>query len=131
MDRLADPGGSGYDRAAAASLLARVLGLSGGPGLVTASLAKLPGAAERHARGGFGSRVAGVELGAWRFTPATGTRLLVAHVVGGIAISEEPLLPVAAAQRIAGAIDEHLANFGPQILPDVLAVLEGLAVASG
>jgi hypothetical protein len=131
VDPLADPGGSGYDRAAAASLLVRVLGLSGGPGLVTASLAQVPGAEERHARGGFGSRVAGVELGAWRFTPATGTRLLVAHVVGGIAISEEPLLPVAAAQRIAGAIEEHLANFGPQILPDVLAVLEGLAVASG
>jgi hypothetical protein len=126
-----DPGASGYDRTAASSLLARVLALPGGPGLVTASLARIPGAEERQARGGFGSRVAGVELGAWRFTPATGTRLLVAHVVGGIAISEEPLLPVAAAQRVAGAMEEHLANFGPQILPDVLAVLEGLAVASG
>ncbi len=121
-----------YDRVEAATVIGRVLSLPGGAELVAASLGQIPGAVVIQARSGmFRSSVASVQLGAWRYTPQGGSRMTVSHVVGGIVLSEDTLLPPAAAPHITAAVGQHVIDNGVYILPEVLALLEGLAVASG
>jgi hypothetical protein len=120
-----------YDRAAAAAVLGRVLALPGGAELVTSSFSQIPGAVVSQARSGmFGPRVSSVQLGPWRYSPGEAGRMTVAHVVGGVVLSEDLLAPAAAAQHITAAVGLHIAEFGAYILPEVLSLLEGLAVAS-
>jgi hypothetical protein len=122
----------GYDRAVAATVIGRVLGLPGGAELVMSSFAQIPGAVVTQARAGmFGPRLPCVQLGQWRYTPAAACRVDVAHVAGNVVLSEDLLPPAAAAQHMTAAIDQHIIEFGAYIVPDVLALLEGLAVASG
>jgi hypothetical protein len=78
----------------------------------------------------FRSSVASVDLGRWRYTAGHAGRVTISHVVSGIVLSEETLPPTAAAPHITAAIGQHLVDFGSYILPEVLALLEGLAVAS-
>jgi hypothetical protein len=121
-----------YDRAAAATVIGRVLALPGGADLVTSSFAQIPGAVVTQTRSGmFGPRVSSVQLGAWRYTPAPACRVTVAHVVGNVVLSEDELPPAAAAQHLTAAVSQHIADFGNYIIPDVLSLLEGLSVASG
>jgi hypothetical protein len=120
-----------YDREEAAAVIGRVLALPGGAELVTASLGHIPGAVVTPARSGmFRSSLPSVQLGLWRYTPDGSGRITVAHVVGGIALSEDTLMPAVAAQHITAAIGQHVIDYGRYILPEVLALLEGLAVAS-
>jgi hypothetical protein len=124
--------GPEYDRAVAATVIGRVLALPGGADLVTSSFAQIPGAVVTQARSGmFGPRVSSLQLGVWRYTPAPACRVTVAHVVGNVVLSEDELPPAAAAQHITAAVSQHIADFGNYIVPDVLSLLEGLAVASG
>jgi hypothetical protein len=121
-----------YDRAVAATVIGRVLALPGGAELVTSSFAQIPGAVVTQARAGmFGPRLSSVQLGQWRYTPAAACRVSVAHVVGNVVLSEDVLPPAAAAQHMTAAVGQHISDFGAYILPEVLALLEGLAVASG
>jgi hypothetical protein len=121
-----------YDRAAAATVIGKVLALPGGAELVTTSFAQIPGAVVTQSRAGmFGPRVSSVQLGPWRYTPASACRVTVAHVVGNVVLSEDVLPPAAAAQHITAAVGQHVRDFGSYILPDVLSLLEGLSVAAG
>jgi hypothetical protein len=45
-------------------------------------------------------------------------------------LSEDQLAPAAAAQHITAAVGLHISEFGAYILPEVVSLLEGLAVAS-
>jgi hypothetical protein len=131
MNAFAASDSPAYDRVAATAILCRVLAMPGGAELVTASLAQIPGAVVTYPRSGrFRSSVASAQLGLWRYSPAAAGRIMVAHVVGGFVVSEDSLPPAAAAPHITAAIGQHLADYGPYILHDVVALLEGLAVAS-
>ena len=130
MDAPRAPEFPGYDRPAAVEVLSRALGQRGGPGLVVAGLGSLPGASVTSARSGFfRSSPMLVQLGQWRYE-ARGDVLATAHVVGGIAVAQAVLTPVNAGEHVAGALGAFLAEQGERSLPDVLALLEGLAVAS-
>lgn len=132
MGQALEQGGHHYDRAEAARVIGRVLALPGGAELVTSSFAQIPGAVVISARSGmFGPRMSSVQLGPWRFTPAPAGRVTVAHVVGNVVLSEDVLPPAAAAQHMTAAVGQHINDFGGHILPDVLSLLEGLAVAAG
>jgi hypothetical protein len=132
MDAFPAPDSPAYDRTAATAVICRVLALPGGAELVTASLAQIPGAVVTQPRVGmFRASAASTQLGLWRYTPARDGRITVAHVVGGVALSEDTLLPAAAAPHITAAIGQHITDFGSSILPDIVALIEGLAIASG
>jgi hypothetical protein len=131
MDALPTPDSPAYNRAEATAVICQVLTLPGGAELVTTSLAQIPGAVVTRARSGvFRSSSASTQLGLWRYTPGGAGRITVAHVVGGIVLSEDTLPPAAAAPHITAAIGQHIADFGSSIVPDVVALLEGLAVAA-
>jgi hypothetical protein len=131
MSLPAESDGPDFDRAAAVAIIRRVLALPGGPELVTSSLAQIPGALVVQARSGlFGTKESSVQLGPWRYSAGAAGRVTVAHVIGNVVLSEDQLSPPAAAQHITAAIGQHITDFGTHVLPEVLSVLEGLAVAS-
>jgi hypothetical protein len=122
----------GFDRQHCVTVVTRALQLPGGSELVAGSLAGLPAAVVSRRRSGlFGSSAPlKVQLGEWRYEPAPNGRLAAAHVVGGIVIAENVLAPVEAGAHVAMVLSQQLAEYGPRLLPDVLAVLEGLSVAA-
>jgi hypothetical protein len=121
-----------YDQAAAAAVLTRALGVLDGPALVLGSLAAIPGVLRTPERKGmFRSNAERLQVGEWRYEAARDGRILGAHVVGGIVLSELAYSPEAAGASMAAAIGQHLAAYGAQVLPAVESVLEGLAVAAG
>ena len=131
MDAPKSPPTAGYDAVAAAAVVLAALAQPGGAGLVVESLGRLPGAVATPARGGrFRSSPALVQLGQWRYE-ARDQGLAVAHVVGGISLAHTALPPAQAGAHVAGALGVFLHEQGVQALSDVLAVLEGLAVAAG
>jgi hypothetical protein len=119
------PGGPempGYDRSWSAEVVTAALQMPGGADLVTGSLRVVPGATVSQPRSGiFGPKAASVQLGDWR--------LMVSHVVGGIVLAERELPPAEAGAHVAMALSLQLGEYGARILPDVLAVLEGLSIA--
>lgn len=125
------PDSAGYDPAAAVDVLDRALALPGGTDLVIGALAGLPYAGHTPARKRmFSTTPEQVQLGQWRFTAAADGRLLAAHVVAGIALSEERVDVDDAGARVAAAIGQYLAEQGVRQWPEVQAVLSGLAAAS-
>ena len=130
MDAPHAPDVPGYDRPAAVDVLSRAMAQRGGAALVVARLGSLAGAAVTEARSGFfRSSPMLVQVGQWRYE-SRGDVLATAHVVGGIALAQSVLTPATAGAHVAGALGVFLAEQGQQALPDVLAMLEGLAVAS-
>ena len=126
-----DPG-QRYDPAQAARVLARALGVQGGPEFVLGCLATIPGVVRTAARSGrFRSSPQRLQVGQWRYEPSADGRLLAAHVVGGIVIAELALSPQAAGPSIAAALGQLINDFGTQVVPAVRSVLEGLDVATG
>ncbi len=121
----------GYDPAASAAVIDRALQLPGGADLVAGSLGAVPGAVVVERRKGvFRSSTGSVQLGRWRYSAADGGRLAAAHVVGGIVLAQESLSAAEAGGHVAEALRLHLVEEGPRILPDVLAVMEGLSSAA-
>jgi hypothetical protein len=116
------------DRAHCARVVTRALQLPGGSELVTGSLSGLPGAIVRRRR--FKPTTVSVQIADWRYEPEPSGRLTVAHVVRGSIVSENVLPPPQAGAHIAMALSRQLAEYGPRVLPDILALLEGLTNAS-
>ena len=115
----------------AADLVTRVLTTPGGAVLVVDALGRIPGATVVPGRSGrFRSAPTRVQLGAWRYESGAGGRLTAAHVVGGIVIGEEVLGAGAGGPHVARAVTAYVADVGPQLQPEVDAVLEGLRRAS-
>ncbi len=130
MDAPDAPEFPGYDRAAAAQVVTSCLAQRGGAALVVARLGLLPDATVTPARSGFfRSSPALVQIGQWRYE-ARADSLAAAHVVGGIALAQSVLAPATAGSHVSGAVGAYLADQGERALTDVLAMLEGLAVAS-
>ena len=128
------PGGNpgGYDAGAAAEVLGRVLRLTGGAELLVGSLAALPGAVRTAPRKGmFRSNAEQVLVGQWRYEVGPDGRLRAGHLVGGIVLAELTLPVDEAGPQVAAAIGQHIHDQGSQLVPAVLAVLAGLAVAAG
>jgi hypothetical protein len=131
----ASPEIPGFDRLTANDLFIRTLGLPGGPDLVVSSLSNVPGAvASRGRTGFFRAQEPSVQLSDWLFRSEARTNgpacMTVCHVVGGIVLAEVTLPLVPAAAHLTAALALHMDAMGPGILPEVLAVLEGLSVAS-
>lgn len=121
----------GFDAAVVATVVDAAMGIRGGADLVIGSLGSVPGAVVTERRSGFlRSSEGGVQLAQWRFEGRSGGRLAVSHVVGGIALSDEMLPTPQVGGHVAAALAQHLVEYGPQILPDVVAVLAGLRVAT-
>jgi hypothetical protein len=124
------PDVSGYDRAAAQSVVARALAV-GGAGLVVDALGRIRGAEAVDAGSGFfRSAPRSVEIGTWRYHADKRDRLVVSHVVGDIVLAEETPPPQQSAQHVAAVLALHIEGVGDVALPDVLAVLEGLSAAA-
>ena len=79
--------------------------------------------------GRFRSEPARVLIAQWRYEAASRGRLVESHVVGGIVLAEATLRVGDAGWRVARALRQHLQECGPSILPDMLAMLEGLEIA--
>lgn len=123
--------GARYDPAAAAGVIAAALALPGGAGLLVGVLARLPGTGYTAGRRSWlRSSPERVEVGEWRFSAADDHRLRAEHVVNGIVLAEQVLPAGSAAERVAGAVEKHLADHGSGVLPDVVAALAGLAAAA-
>lgn len=121
----------GYDSIATAAVFGRALAVAGGVDLMLSSLGRLPGTSVTAGRSGkFRSQRASVQIGQWRYSAELAGRLSVAHVVGGIVLGEDVLPPSTAGAHVAGAVGQHLADYGSQLLPDVLSLIEGLTVAT-
>ncbi len=125
---MSDPSaGSSFDAAALADTITRVLATSGGSALVVEALGRIPGAVVIAPRSGmFKSNPARVQLGAWRYEAGSAGRLAAAHVVGGVVLGEELLPAAAAGVHVARALGQQVSDFGPQVVPEVEAVMEGL-----
>ena len=122
----------GFDRAECAAVITRALQLPGGSELVTGSLSGIPGAVVGRRRSGlFGGSSVSVQFAQWRYEAESSGRLAIAHVVGGIVLAENVTPPAKAGAHVAMVLNQQLTEFGPRILPDILALLEGLAVAAG
>jgi hypothetical protein len=120
-----------FDRAVCAQVVTRALQLPGGSELVTGLLGGVPGAILSRRRAGlFGASATKVQLADWRYEPGPNGRLAVAHVVGGIVIAENVMPPLEAGAHVAMVLSQQLTEYGPRILPDVLALVEGLEIAS-
>lgn len=121
----------GFDRAHCAAVVTRALQLPGGPELVTGSLSGVPGVVVARRRSGlFGAPSLSVQLAHWRYEPATPGRLAISRVVEGVVLAENVTPPNEAGAHVAMALSLLLAEYGPRILPDILALLEGLTVAA-
>ena len=70
-----------------------------------------------------------VQLADWRYQAEPSGRLLESHLVDGVILSEETLSSAEAGWHVARALRRHLHEYGPGTLHDVLAMLEGLAIA--
>jgi hypothetical protein len=120
-----------FDRAHCAAVVTRALQVPGGSELVTGSLTGVPGAVVGRRRSGlFGASPGQVQIADWRYAPAASSRLAVAHVVGGVVIAESVMRPSEAGAHVAMVLSRQLAEYGPRVLPEILAVLEGLSVAA-
>lgn len=121
-----------FDGAACAATVTKALQLPAGSELVVGSLRSIPGAraTSRRSTLSAGPAIASVQLGPWRYQSAPDGRLEIGHVVDGVVLSEHAAAPREGGAHVAMAIGQLLADRGPAILPDVLAVLEGLVVAS-
>ena len=120
----------GYDRAWTAEVVTSALQMPGGADLVTGSLRVVPGSTVSQPRSGiFGSKAASVQLGEWRYQAGPSGRLMVSHVVGGIVLAERELPPAEAGAHVAMALSLQVGEYGARILPDVLAMIEGLSIA--
>lgn len=120
----------GFDASASAATISRALQLPGGAELVVGSLAAIHGVMATPARQGrFRSEPARALVAQWRYEAVPPGRLAESHVVAGIVLAEETLSVAEAGWRLARALRQHLLEFGPAVLPDILAVLEGLTVA--
>jgi len=123
--------GPRFDRAHCAAVLTRALQLPGGSQLVADLLAGLPGAVvTRRRSGGYGRSTKCVQLGHWRYWPVDRGRLEIAHIVDGVLLAEHEAGPIEAGPHITMVLTAQLREYGPRLLPDILALLEGLAVAS-
>ncbi len=121
-----------FSTATTAAVVTRALQTAGGADLVVGSLSGIPGCVATAGRSGrFRSEPPRVQLAQWRYQAVPPNRLAASHIVGGIVLAEETLSSTEAGWHVARALREHLAEFGPPALHDVLAALEGLAVASG
>lgn len=121
-----------FDRAHCAAVVTSALQLAGGSELVTGSLGALPGAIVNRRRSGLlGGASLKVQLDEWRYEPGPTGRLAVAHVVGGVVVAENVMRPPEAGAHVAMVLSRQLNEHGPRMLPDILALLEGLAVAAG
>ncbi len=116
-----------FDRAHCARVVTRALQLPGGSELVTGSLCGVPGAIVRRRRR---TSKVDVQLANWRYEAEPSGRLTVAHVVGGIVVAENVMPPPEAGAHVAMVLSRHLSEYGPRMLPDILALLEGLTVAA-
>jgi hypothetical protein len=123
------PDEPGFDRAHCARVVTRALQLPGGSELVTQSLCGVPGARVHRRR--FKPSSFNVQLADWRYEPEPSGRLAVAHVVSGTVVAENVMPPNEAGAHVAMVLSHQLTEFGPRILPDILALLEGLTVAAG
>lgn len=124
------PEAPGFDAAASAAIISNALRLPGGADLVVGSLSRVPYAVATPARSGFfRSEPARVQFAEWRYQVVPPGRLSEAHVVQGIVLAEETLGMNEAGWRVARALRQHLLEYGPGVLPEVLATLEGLAIA--
>lgn len=120
----------GFDASASAATISRALQTPGGPDLVVGSLSSLPGVVATPGRSGrFRSEPARVLVAQWRYHAVPPGRLAESHVVGGIVLAEETLSMGEAGWRVARALRQHLLECGSAVLPDILAMLEGLDVA--
>jgi hypothetical protein len=119
----------GFDRAHCARVVTRALQLPGGSELVTGSLCGIPGAVVHRRR--FRPSSVNVQLADWRYEPEPSGRLAIAHVVGGTVVAENVMPPSEAGAHVAMVLSHQLTEFGPRILPDILALLEGLTIAAG
>lgn len=128
----AAPDVPGFDATAAAGVVDAAMRLRDGADLLIGSLSGIPGAVVTERRSGFlRSSEGGVQVSGWRFEARSDGRLAVSHVVGAIALSEELLPAPQVGAHVAAALAQHLVEYGPQILPDVVAVLAGLHAATG
>jgi len=119
---------SSLDRARCARVITQALQLPGGGELVTGSLRGIPGAAVVRRR--FRPTSIDVQLADWRYQPEPSGGLVVAHVVDGGVVAENVMRPREAGAHVAMALSRHLDRLGPRILPDILAMLEGLEIAA-
>ena len=117
-----------FDRAHCARVVTRALQLPGGSELVTGSLCGIPGAIVRRRRKK--PSTVNVQLADWRYRAEPSGRMAVAHVVGGYVVAENVMAPPEAGAHVAMVLSRHLSEYGPRMLPDILALLEGLTVAA-
>jgi hypothetical protein len=129
-DPYTGPEPPGFDAAESAAVISRALRLPGGADLVVGSLSSLPYVVASPGRSGFfRSEPARVQLAEWRYQAVPPARLAEGHVVQGIVIAEETLGFNEAGWRVSRALRQHLLEYGPGMLDEVLAMLEGLAIA--
>ena len=118
-----------FDRAHCARVVTRALQLPGGSELVTGSLVRTPGS-DRPSTATVRPSAVNVQLADWRYEPEPSGRLAVAHVVHGNVVAENVMPPPEAGAHVAMVLSRQLSEYGPRVLPDILALLEGLTVAA-
>jgi hypothetical protein len=112
-----------------------VSGALAGPGgiaLVINVFAGLPGVTHIAARRGIlSSQPERLHIGDWRYEVTRDSRLLAAHVVGGIVIGEEVLLADAVGPHLARSLGQLVARHGAAVVPNIDAAVDALSAGAG
>jgi hypothetical protein len=121
-----------FDEARVSRSIASALAGPGGVALVVKVFAGLGGVVHTPARRGLlRSRPERIQIGDWRYEISHDGRLLAAHVVNGIAISEDILLANAVGPHIARSLGQIVARYGASVIPNIEAAVEILGTSSG
>jgi hypothetical protein len=82
-------------------------------------------------RGVFRSNPERIQIGDWRYEVTNDGRLLAGHLVNGVVIAEDILIPAAVGPHIARALGQIVTRYGATIIPNINAAVEILGTSTG